>query len=100
MFGAGQGGMIGNIFHIILTFQLINTIFFKAPPDPCRSYTVSLAEIAVLDRSMYKLFIDLELLYEMAKELTEEQGKGDSRGYNALYTGNEMINNIQAGDVK
>lgn len=36
----------------------------------------------------------------MAKELTEENGKGDQRGYQALYTGNQMINAIQAGDIQ
>lgn len=52
------------------------------------------------DTVAYQMLIDLELMYEMAKELTEEQGKGDSRGYSALYTGNQIINFIQAGNWK
>jgi hypothetical protein len=36
----------------------------------------------------------------MAKELTEADGKGDSRGYQALYAGNQIINAIQADDWK
>ena len=39
-----------------------------------------MAEIAVCDTVAYHLLIDLELLFEMAKELTEVDGKGDSRG--------------------
>ena len=62
-----------------------------------------MAEIAVCDTVAYHLLIDLELLFEMAKELTEVDGKGDrsdSRGYQALYAGNQIINSIQAGDWK
>jgi hypothetical protein len=59
-----------------------------------------MAEIAVCDTVAYHLLIDLELLYEMAKEMTEVDGKGDSRGYQALYAGNQIINCIQAGDWK
>lgn len=59
-----------------------------------------MAEVAVCDTIAYHLLIDLELLFEMAKELTETDGKGDSRGYQALYAGNEIINAIQAGDLK
>lgn len=59
-----------------------------------------MADVAVCDTIAYHLLIDLELLFEMAKELTEADGKGDSRGYQALYAGNEIINAIQAGDLK
>lgn len=68
------------------------------PPDPDRKYALQLASIAVCDTLAYQLLIDLELLFEMAKEMTEENGKGDQRGYQALYTGNDMINAIQAGE--
>ena len=54
----------------------------------------------MFDRSAYQLCIDLELLHEMAKEMTEEQGKGDNRGYLALYTGNQIVNAIQADNFK
>lgn len=59
-----------------------------------------MANVSVCDVAAYHLLIDLELLYEMAKEMTETDGKGDSRGYHALYTGNRMINSIQAGDLR
>lgn len=70
------------------------------PPDPDRKYALQLADVSVCDAAVYQLLIDLELLFEMAKELTEENGKGDQRGYQALYTGNEIINSIQAGNME
>lgn len=69
-------------------------------PDPDRKYCLQMANIAICDTIAYELLIDLEMLYEMANELTEVDGKGDSRGYQALYTGNEIINLIQAGNLK
>lgn len=59
-----------------------------------------MANVAVLDTVAYHLLIDLELLFDMAKELTEADGKDDSRGYQALYAGNQIINAIQADDWK
>jgi len=81
MFGAGKGGFID-------------------PPDPNRKFNLQRADVSVFDRRAYQLWIDLELMYEMAKEMTEEQGKGDSRGYQALYAANEIINAFQADNVK
>ncbi|XP_046643053.1 alpha-mannosidase 2C1-like [Daphnia pulicaria] len=81
MFGAGKGGMID-------------------APDPDRKYSLQMANVAVCDTVAYHLLIDLELLFDMAKELTEADGKGDSRGYQALYAGNQIINAIQADDWK
>lgn len=75
-------------------------IYVLDPPDPDRKYALNLAAVAVCDTAAYHLLIDLELMHEMAKELTEENGKGDTRGYNALYTANDMINAIHAGDLK
>lgn len=74
--------------------------FYLDPPDPDRKFNLQLANISAFDRSAYQLLIDLELLYEMAKEMTEEQGKGDSRGYLALYTANAIINAIQETNIK
>jgi len=70
------------------------------PPDPDRKFNLQLANISVFDRSSYQLYIDLELMYEMAKEMTEEQGKGDSRGYMALFTANAVINAIQEDNIQ
>ena len=108
MFGAGKGGLIGKyMLNYVLTLCLvliIHTVLFVFliidAPDPHRTYALQFVNVAVCDTVAYQLLIDLELIYEMAKELTEEQGKGDSRGYCALYTGNEIINAIQAGDWK
>lgn len=79
MFGAGKGGMID-------------------APDLDKKYALEMANIAVCDTVAYRLLIDLELLFEMAKELTDVDGKGDSRGYQALYAGNQIVNAIQADD--
>lgn len=48
MFGAGQEGMIN-------------------PPDPDRRCSLSLSEIAVFDREVYDLIMDLTILYDMTK---------------------------------
>ena len=48
MFGAGARGMIN-------------------PPDPSRYYPLSLAEVAVFDRGVYDLLLDLTIIYDMAK---------------------------------
>lgn len=69
-------------------------------PDLDKKYALEMANIAVCDTVAYRLLIDLELLFEMAKELTDVDGKGDSRGYQALYAGNQIVNAIQADDWK
>lgn len=76
MFGAGNSGMIN-------------------PPDMNRQFTLELAEISVFDVDVYKLLIDLQILHDMAKNMKE-----DTRGYDALYTGNEIINRYIKGEVK
>ena len=48
MFGAGASGMIN-------------------PPDPSRYYSISVAELAVFDRDVYDLLMDLSIIYDMAK---------------------------------
>ena len=48
MFGAGASGMIN-------------------PPDPSRHFSISLAEMAIFDRDVYDLLMDLTILYDMAK---------------------------------
>ena len=86
---------------LALIIHTVHSVFLKTDaPDAHRTYALQFVNVAVCDTVAYQLLIDLELMYEMAKELTEEQGKGDSRGYCALYTGNQIINAIQAGDWK
>ncbi|CAH1250253.1 MAN2C1 [Branchiostoma lanceolatum] len=69
MFGAGGGTMI-------------------SAPDPNRTFTLSRAELAVLDRDVYDLLMDFEVIIDMAKHISEE----NQRSYQALYTANQMVN--------
>ncbi|MBN3307873.1 MA2C1 mannosidase, partial [Amia calva] len=69
LFGAGQGSMI-------------------APPDPDRKYSVQRAELAVFNRDVSALLTDFEMLVDIAKLL----GESEQRGYQALYTANEIVN--------
>ena len=52
MFGAGKEGMIN-------------------PPDPTRSFTLSMVEIAVFNRKAYKVVRDLKILLGMVKVMFE-----------------------------
>lgn len=74
LFGAGPGDQID-------------------PPDPDMYFTLSRAEIAQLDATVYKLTRDLEVLHQLAQELIP-----DHRGYQALYAANQMVNSIIAGN--
>ena len=48
MFGAGKDGMIN-------------------APDPMRTYTLSMAEIAVFDTAVYEVLMDLTVIIDLAK---------------------------------
>ena len=48
MFGAGDRGMIN-------------------PPNPSRYYSIATAELAVFDRDVYALLMDLTVIYDIAK---------------------------------
>ncbi|KAK4328136.1 hypothetical protein Pmani_001416 [Petrolisthes manimaculis] len=65
-----------------------------SPPSPDLYFTLSRAEIARVDQQVYKLTRDLEVLYQLADKLVD---LGDQRGYQALYTANQMVNSIIAG---
>ncbi|KAJ8002432.1 hypothetical protein DPEC_G00158840 [Dallia pectoralis] len=69
LFGAGQGSMI-------------------AAPDPDRKYSVQKAELVVFNQDVRELLTDFEMLVDIVKLL----GEGDQRGYQALFTANEMVN--------
>ncbi|MBN3314125.1 MA2C1 mannosidase, partial [Atractosteus spatula] len=75
LFGAGQGSMI-------------------APPDPHRKYSVQRAELAVFNRGVQELLTDFEMLIDVVKEL----GENEQRGYQALFTANEMVNLCDPSD--
>ncbi|XP_015256248.1 PREDICTED: alpha-mannosidase 2C1 [Cyprinodon variegatus] len=69
LFGAGQGSMI-------------------AAPDPSRMFSVQKAELVIFNRDVQKLLTEFEMLVDIVKEL----GEGEQRGYQALFTANEMVN--------
>ncbi|MED6290454.1 Alpha-mannosidase 2C1, partial [Characodon lateralis] len=69
LFGAGQGSMI-------------------AAPDPNKMFSVQKAELVTFNRDVQKLLTEFEMLVDIVKEL----GDGEQRGYQALFTANEMVN--------
>ncbi|XP_038124720.1 alpha-mannosidase 2C1 [Cyprinodon tularosa] len=69
LFGAGQGSMI-------------------AAPDPSRMFSVQKAELVIFNRDVQKLLTEFEMLVDIVKEVGEEE----QRGYQALFTANEMVN--------
>ncbi|XP_030221274.1 alpha-mannosidase 2C1 [Gadus morhua] len=69
LFGAGQGSMI-------------------AAPDPNRKYSVHKAELVVLHRDVRETLTDFEMMVDIVKHL----GEGEQRGYQALFTVNQMVN--------
>ncbi|XP_032438996.1 alpha-mannosidase 2C1 [Xiphophorus hellerii] len=69
LFGAGQGSMI-------------------AAPDPSRMFSVQKAELVIFNRDVQKLLTEFEMLVDIVKEL----GEAEQRGYQALFTANEMVN--------
>ncbi|CAG7731917.1 unnamed protein product, partial [Allacma fusca] len=71
MFGAGEGDQI-------------------APTNNNRDFQLNRAEIAVFDRLKYKLHTDIDILNQIANQLSN-----DHRGYQAMFAANEMINEIQ-----
>ncbi|AWP08416.1 putative alpha-mannosidase 2C1 [Scophthalmus maximus] len=75
LFGNGRGSMI-------------------APPDPNRKFSVKRAELVVFNRDVRELLTDFEMLIDIVKEL----GEGEQRGYQALFTVNEMVNLCEPSD--
>ncbi|KAF7224392.1 alpha-mannosidase 2C1 [Nothobranchius furzeri] len=75
LFGAGQGSMI-------------------AAPDPNRKFSVHKTELVIFNRNVQKLLTEFEMLVDIVKEL----GEGEQRGYQALFTANEMVNLCDPSD--
>lgn len=75
LIGAGQGSMI-------------------AAPDPNRKFSVQKAELVVFNQQVRELLTDFEMLIDTVKEL----GEGEQRGYQALFTVNEMVNLCDPSD--
>uniref|UniRef100_A0A673NDW1 Alpha-mannosidase 2C1 n=1 Tax=Sinocyclocheilus rhinocerous TaxID=307959 RepID=A0A673NDW1_9TELE len=69
LFGAGKGSMI-------------------AAPDPNRKFTLQKAELVVFNQDVRELLTDFEMLVDIVKIL----GEGEQRGFQALFTANEMVN--------
>jgi alpha-mannosidase len=63
-------------------------------PDPNRSFTLKTAQVVVLDKAAFDLYMDFLVIYEIAKELPEDS----SRGNQAMFTCNEMINLIDTSN--
>ncbi|KAF2368932.1 Glycoside hydrolase family 38 N-terminal domain [Trinorchestia longiramus] len=62
------------------------------PPPPDKTFSLRRAEVAVLDATVYKLTRDLEVLTQLVDEMSSE-----TVGYTALFTGNQMVNYLIAG---
>ncbi|XP_061577780.1 alpha-mannosidase 2C1 [Cololabis saira] len=75
LFGAGQGSMI-------------------AAPDPNRKFSIQKAELVIFNRDVRQLLTEFEMLVDIVKEL----GEGEQRGYQALFTVNEMVNLCDPND--
>ncbi|KAJ3000836.1 Alpha-mannosidase 2C1 [Globomyces sp. JEL0801] len=63
-------------------------------PDPNRSFTLAKAELVVADELAQALYWDLEVLLGIIKEMPEES----QLGRDALYTANQVVNTVRAGD--
>jgi len=67
---------------------------YPAPPDNNKTFRLNKADIAVFDRDLYKVYTDLEVLYQMADRLPNEH-----IGYQALFAANEMVNDLKNGEL-
>ncbi|KAK0052625.1 alpha-mannosidase 2C1-like isoform X1 [Biomphalaria pfeifferi] len=74
-------------------FGIGNSALVK-PEDDLKTFTLCQAEVALFDRDVFNLILDVETLHDIAKELPND----DQRGYQALYTVNDMINHLNVAD--
>ncbi|KAK3704578.1 hypothetical protein RRG08_033620 [Elysia crispata] len=92
-----EASKLHHIVHIEMAcnhlFGIGNLALVK-PEDDQRTFTLKQAEIALFDRDVYNLILDVETLHDIAKELPD----CNQRSYQALYTVNEMINQIEVQD--
>ncbi|BFZ09579.1 hypothetical protein BsWGS_12618 [Bradybaena similaris] len=72
----------------------IGNVAIVKPEDEKKTFTLSQAQVAVFDRDVFNLVLDIETLHDIAKEFPEES----QRGYQALYTVNDMINHLNVKD--
>ena len=66
------------------------------PPDENRTFNLEAVEVSTRDRTVYKLLIDLDVLYDLTTSLP----KDDQRAHQALYTANHIINTIIKGNYR
>ena len=59
-------------------------------PDEGKSYTLDKAQVVSRDPKKYHVYMDLSVMYEIAKECKES----GSLGYDALYKANAIINHL------
>ena len=72
---------------------------FIGPPEPDRSFSLSVAELGWFDREYARLRSDFCVVRDMAKALTAEEKKPSSaRGLEALRVGNAVINVMRVAD--
>ncbi|CAG5119019.1 unnamed protein product [Candidula unifasciata] len=62
--------------------------------DEKKTFTLSQAELAVFDRDVFGMILDIEILHDIAKEFPEDS----QRGYQALYAVNDIINHLDVRD--
>ncbi|KAJ1900621.1 Glycoside hydrolase, 38 vacuolar alpha mannosidase [Coemansia sp. IMI 209127] len=73
-----------------------NGTFIIGPPDPSLKYTLSQAELVVMNRAAWALFSELGILLDMYNTLP----KSSPRAWEALYVANAMINMFDPEDKK
>ncbi|XP_067676856.1 alpha-mannosidase 2C1-like isoform X2 [Haliotis asinina] len=79
----------GALDHIIYIEMSVNGVFYnfnEAPPD--FKATLTTAEIRVFDRHVFNVSMDLQVLYEMAKDLPSDSCMSE----HALRAANDLIN--------
>jgi alpha-mannosidase len=70
-------------------------ILFAAPPNPNRNFPLYRWEIAVFNRDIFKVQMDLEVLHGIADQLGNEH-----IGYQALFAANEMVTLLKRGQTE
>lgn len=67
---------------------------FLAPPDNKKSFTLKIAEIAIVDKEAWSLFYDLTTILDIAKELPDT----DTRAWNAIECARQIVNACHTDD--
>uniref|UniRef100_A0A0B7AQ44 Uncharacterized protein n=1 Tax=Arion vulgaris TaxID=1028688 RepID=A0A0B7AQ44_9EUPU len=73
----------------------IGNVAIVTQEDDKKTFALTQAELAVFNRDVFNLILDIETLHDIAKECPEE----NQRGYQALYAVNDMINILNVSDT-